>query len=188
MNDPPFFSIDVNGQPVSTDAIDKIADYIRDLPIFSGDPNEFSNWISDVEGIIHFYKPNTTSAINERNKFHVICKIIRRKIKGEANDALVSSNININWTEIKRVLLTYCGEKRNINTLDYQLMSCYQKGKPLEDYVEEINKILPLIANQIRSNGKCQHPEAIKALIETYNEKALDALMRGLDGELLGNS
>lgn len=186
LNDPPFYATDADGHPVSTQAIDKIADYIRDLPIFTGDPNEVTNWINDVEGIIQFYKPKPNSSIDDRNKFHVICKIIRRKIKGEANDALVSSNVNINWTAIKRVLLTYYGEKRDINTLDYQLMTCYQKGKSLEDYFEEINKILSLIANQIRSSGKYQHPEAIKALIETYNEKALDAFMRGLDGELLG--
>lgn len=56
----------------------------------------------------------------------------------------------------------------------------------MEDYFEEVNKILSLIANQIKSNGKYTHPEAIKALIEIYNEKALDAFMRGLDGEFLG--
>lgn len=120
------------------------------------------------------------------HKFHIICKIIRRKIKGEANDALVSSNVNINWIAIKCVLLTYYGEKRDINTLDYQLMATQQKGRSLEDYFEEVNKILSLIANQIKSNAKYTHPEAIKALIEIYNEKALDTFMRGLDGEFLG--
>lgn len=74
----------------------------------------------------------------------------------------------------------------DINTLDYQLMTCYQRGKSLEDYFEQINKILSLIVNQIRSSGKYRHPEAIKALIETYNKKALDACRRGLDGEMLG--
>lgn len=45
---------------------------------------------------------------------------------------------------------------------------------------------MTLIENQIKTNGKFTHPEAIRAFIDTYNEKALDAFMRGLDGDLLG--
>lgn len=65
-------------------------------------------------------------------------------------------------------------------------MTNSQTGKSLKGYFEEVNKILSWIANQIKINGKFTHPEAIRALIDTYNEKALDALMRGLDGDLLG--
>lgn len=185
LSDPPFYPVNANGQPVSVESLEKIPDYIRDLPTFSGDPNEVSTWISDVESIVSFYKQRAIN-IDSKNKYHVICKIIRRKIKGEANDALVSSNVHINWTAIKRVLLTYYGEKRDINSLDYQLMNAKQNNESLEDYFEHVNKLLSLIVNQVKTSEKYQHPEAAKALIESYNEKALDAFTRGLNGELLG--
>lgn len=66
------------------------------------------------------------------------------------------------------------------------MMSSHQRGKSLEDYSYEINKYLSLIVNQIKTSDKITHPEAVKASIETYNEKALDAFMRGLNGDLLG--
>lgn len=67
LSDPPFFSSGPNGEPISFDAIEKIPDYVRDLPVFTGDPKEVSNWISDVEGIVQSYKPKSTSTVNERN-------------------------------------------------------------------------------------------------------------------------
>lgn len=186
LSDPPLYLTNLNGQPASIETIEKIPDYVKDLPIFTGNPNEVSSWISDVESIINYYKPNETSTVDQKNKYHIICKTIRRKIRGEANDALVSSNVNINWTAIKKTLLTYYGEKRDIASLDYQMLTIQQKGKTLEEYFDEINNLLSLIANQIKTSNRFTHPEAVKALIETYNEKALDAFMRGLDGELLG--
>lgn len=184
LSDPPIYFTNEDGSPVSAESIEKLPDLIKDLPTFSGDPNEVSVWIDDAEGLVKLYQPRANSSINDKNKFHVICKAIRRKIKGEANDALVASNVNINWYSIKKTLLTYYGEKRDIVTLDYQLMNASQRGRPIEEYYDEVNKLLSLIANQIKTDMRYMHPEASRAMLENFNDKAIDSFMRGLDGDL----
>lgn len=158
-SDPPLHLLDANNDPI--------------------DPNTIE---TDARDLINLYKTTATSTIPRQNKFHMICKTIRRKIRGEANDALVSSDVNINWNSIKKTLQTYYGEKRDLGTLDYQLMNCYQKGRSLEIYYDDVNRYLSLIANLIKTDDKYSHPEAKSAMIDMYNEKAIDEFTRGLDG------
>lgn len=157
---------------------------ISDISTFEGDPDELVNWVTDVDDLIRMFKPNVNSTADQKNQFYMLCKAIRRKIKGEANRCLVNYNVRYNWYSIKKTLLTYYGEKRDISTLDYQLTNCTQKHRPMEIFYDEINHILSLIVNQIRTDPRFAHPEASKILVEIYNEKALEAFLRGLDGEL----
>lgn len=183
-SDPPLYMTRADGSAISPDTIEDIPDLVKGLPIFSGDPNELSAFIQDAGTLVRLYAPHARSSLDEKNKYHVVCKSIRRKIKGEANDALVASNVNINWPMIRKTLITYYGEKRDLETLDYQLMSSQQKGEPLEKYYDKINKTLSLIANSIRTDERFAHPEATKAMLYTYNKKAIDAFIRGLDGDI----
>lgn len=165
-------------------AIEKIPDLVKEIPIFNGNSDELSGWIRDVDAIVQSYRVTEDSTVDQKNKFYAICVSIRRKIKGEANTALVNSNVNINWNLIKKTLKTYYGEKRDLTTLDYQLMNCAQKGRSLEIFFDDINKLLALIASQIQSSEEFAHPEAGKAMISVYNKKAIDAFVRGLDGDV----
>uniref|UniRef100_A0AAG5CS66 Retrotransposon gag domain-containing protein n=2 Tax=Anopheles atroparvus TaxID=41427 RepID=A0AAG5CS66_ANOAO len=182
--DPPLFFTKSDGSPVNPESFEKIPGVVKDLPVFSGDPSELNSWINDVDGLIRLYQTTSNHNEEQQNKFHMVCKFIRRKIRGEANDALVASNVGINWHMIRRTLITYYGEKRDLETLDFQLMSVYQKGRSLEVYYDEVNRLLSLIANQIKTDERFTHPEASKAMIETYNKKAIDAFIRGLDGDV----
>lgn len=183
-SDPPLYLVRADGSPISPDSIEDIPDLVKGLPSFNGDPNELSFFIQDAETLVNLYTPHSRSSIEEKNKFHVICKSIRRKIKGEENDALVASNVNINWKMIKKTLTTYYGEKRDLETLDYQLMCSQQRGDTFDKYYDRVNRILSLIANSICTDCRFSHPEAKKAMIDTYNRKAIDAFIRGLDGDI----
>lgn len=182
--DPPLFFVKQDGSAVNPESFEKIPGVVKDLPVFCGDPSELNSWICDVDGIIRLYQTSPSDNEEKQNKFHMICKFVRRKIRGEANDALVASNASINWYMIRRTLITYYGEKRDLETLDFQLMSAHQKGRSLETYYDEVNRLLSLIANQIKTDERFSHPEASRALIETYNKKAIDAFVRGLDGDV----
>lgn len=107
-------------------------------PIFCGDPSELNSWINDVDGIIRLYQTISSHSLEKQNKFNMIFKFVRRKIRGEANDALVASNVGINWNMMRKTLITYYGEKRGLETLDFQLMRVYQKGRILEVYYDEV--------------------------------------------------
>lgn len=183
-SDPPLYFTKSDGTPVNPDSFEKIPDLIKDLPIFNGDPRELNSWISDVDSLVKLYQTTINHPVEMQNKFHMICKFIRRKIRGEANDSLVASNVNINWSLIKRTLVTYYGEKRDLETLDFQLMSVQQRGSTLETYYDEVNRLMSLIANQIKTDDRFRHPEASKAMIDTYNRKAVDSFIRGLDGDV----
>ena len=100
--DPPLYFTNRDGTRVNIDCIEKIPDLVKDLPIFAGEPSELNSWIDDVESIIKLYETDERCAIDAQNKFHMVCKTIRRKIRGEANDALVASNVGINWNLIKK--------------------------------------------------------------------------------------
>lgn len=183
-SDPPLYFTKADGSAVNPESFEKIPDLVKDLPLFTGEPSELNSWLNDVDSLVRIYQTNTGHSVEQQNKFHMVCKTIRRKIRGEANDALVASNVGINWNVIKKTLITYYGEKRDLETLDYQLMSIQQKGNSLEVYYDEVNRLLSLIANQIKTDDRFTHPEASKALIETYNKKAIDAFVRGLDGDI----
>lgn len=183
-SDPPLYFLDENGAPVDTDSIEKVPDLVRDLPSFTGDPTDLNSWLKDAGGLVEWYTPRGNATIAKRNTFHAICKTIRRKIKGEAHNALVASNVNCNWHLIKRTLITYYGEKRDLATLDYQLASSFQKGRDLKDFYDEINNIQSLISNCISIDPQFSHPEAARSVLALYNRKAVDAFIRGLDGEV----
>ena len=183
-SDPPLYFTKPDRTSVNPESFEKIPDLVKDLPIFTGDPSELNSWLSDVDSLVQLYQTKRTDTIERQNKYHMICKFIRRKIRGEANDSLVASNVGINWNLIKKTLVTYYGEKRDLETLDFQLMSVQQKNRSLEIYYDEVNRLLSLIANQINTDERFTHPEASRALIEMYNKKAIDAFMRGLDGDV----
>lgn len=183
-SDPPLIFTHHDGSAVDPESFGKIPDLVKDLPNFTGEPGELNNWLCDVDSLVKLYQTNSSHSVEQQNRFHMVCKTIRRKIRGEANDALVASNVSINWNVIKRTLLTYYGEKRDLETLDYQLMTVQQKNDSLETYFDRVNRLLSLIANQIKTDDRFTHPEASKALIETYNKKAIDAFIRGLDGDV----
>ena len=110
-SDPPLYLTDATGNPVSPESIERIPDLVKDLPIFTGDPNEISIWLNDAQGLVALYKSHNGSTLEQRNEYHMVCRTIRRKIRGEANDALVVSNVNMLWNLIKRTLETCYGEK-----------------------------------------------------------------------------
>ena len=63
-------------------------------------------------------------------------------------------------------------------------MNCAQRRRSLEQYYDDINRFLSLIAEQIKTCPEYYHPEDVKAMINMYNKKAIDAFIRGLDGEI----
>lgn len=50
--------------------------------------------------------------------YHLILKTIRRKIKDEANDVLITNNTPTSWENIKEVLRLYYADKRDLINLD----------------------------------------------------------------------
>lgn len=113
--DPVLIYENPDGTAADSSSIEKIPDIINSIPIFDGKSEELTSWIRDVDCLVKAYKTNENSTIAQKNKFYAICTIIRRKIKGEANSALVNSDVNINWQLIKKNSFDLLRRKKGFN-------------------------------------------------------------------------
>lgn len=118
---------------------------MRDLPELHGNPRDLSQWMLDVEDVLEVF-------VDLKNTFqyHLLINTIRRKIKGEANDALISSNVGTQWENIKDVLKLYYADKRDLMTLNNQLKSLSrQKSESIETYYSKVRELVTLISSTI---------------------------------------
>lgn len=60
----------------------------------------------------------------KKNQIHAIGTVIRRKMKGEANTALVNSDVNFNWNLIKKTIPNILWRERG----------SYHLGLPINEY------------------------------------------------------
>lgn len=181
-SEPPLYFEKADGTPVDPDSIENVPSLASALKTFDGDLNELSQWLKNAETVFNIFNRDLTS-YEKRNRLHLVCMTIRNKIIGKANDVLVTYRTNNNFHLIKKTLLHHYSDKRDLQTLDYLLMNCEQRGRPIDEYYNQVNKLLSLIANHITTNPKYQHPEAMKVMLETYTNKAIEAFTRGLDGD-----
>lgn len=152
----------------------KVPNIVKDLPDFTGNPRDLSTWILDVEDCLELF-----SDFQNSYHYHLVLKTIRRKIKNEANDILVSNNTPTNWNEIKEVLRLYYADKRDLMTLDNQLKAMSRKQhESIETYYSRVREMITLISSAIATDETWKGHEP--ALIKLYNMMALDTFIRGL--------
>lgn len=157
--------------------LDKIPDIVKCLREFSGNPGEFGSWKKSVERVLKIYEE-----LRGTTKYYGILSVIRNKITGNADIALEAYNTPLNWDCIIKCLTTQYADKRDLGTLEYQLSSMTQGNKTVQDFYKEIYSHLSLMLNKIACMDESE--TAIQLLTKTYRNKALDAFVRGLRGDL----
>lgn len=65
-SDPPLHFVYANGSAVNPDSLEKIPDLVKDLPIYTGEPNELQTWLDDAEGLVNLYRTNPESTIDKK--------------------------------------------------------------------------------------------------------------------------
>lgn len=156
---------------------DKIPDVVRCLRDFSGNPGEFSSWKKSVDRILQIYEP-----IRGTSKYYGILNIIRNKIIGNADIALESYNTPLNWKAIAKCLTLHYADKRDIRTLEYQMISLVQGNQTVQEFYGQVYTQLSLILNKIGCMDLTDEP--LKLFTQSYRDKALDTFVRGLNGDL----
>lgn len=152
----------------------KIPSIIKDLPDFNGNARDLSAWILDVEDCLELFND-----FRDSYEYHLVLKTVRRKIKNEANDILISNNTPNDWNEIKEVLRLYYADKRDLMTLDNQLkVMVRRQQETIETYYSRVREMITLISSAISTDETWKGHEA--ALIKLYNVMALDTFIRGL--------
>lgn len=93
--------------------LDKIPDVVKSIREFSGDRGEFSSWKNGVNRIIENY-----AALQGTAKYFGIIHTIRNKIIGNADTALESYNVPLDWNAISKCLTMHYADKRDLSTLE----------------------------------------------------------------------
>lgn len=157
--------------------LDKIPDVVRSLREFSGEPSTFNSWKKSVDRILEAYAP-----LRNTPKYFGILHTIRNKIIGNADVALESYNIPLDWEAISKCLSLHYADKRDILSLEYQMTTLVQGNLTVEEFYQEVYKHLALLLNKLGSMGLSRESEQL--LTKLYRDKALDMFMRGLRGDL----
>lgn len=159
---------------VSSAEMDRMLNSLRE---FSGVQKEYGSWRKSVERMLNMGKHWRGTP-----KYYGILNIIRNKITGDADTALESYNTPLNWEKIVDCLNMHYADKRDINTLDSQMVNMTQKGNSVQDFYQQVYGQLSLILNHVASMNLGR--EAKDALTNTYRERALDAFISGLKGDM----
>lgn len=157
--------------------LDKIPDIVKCIREFSGQPGEFSSWRKSVDRVLQIYE-----SLKGTPKYYGILSVIRNKIVGNADIALESYNTPLNWEKISRCLTLHYADKRDLGTLEYQMMTLIQGNQTIPEFYQQVYQHLSLILNKLSCTG--MGPESLDNLIQSYRDKALDTFIRGLKGDL----
>lgn len=157
--------------------LDKIPDVVRCLRDFSGNPGEFNSWKKSVDRILQIYEP-----LRGTPKYYGILSVIRNKIIGSADVALESYNTPLNWRAISKCLTLHYADKRDIRTLEYQMISLVQGNQTVQEFYGQVYTQLSLILNKIGCMDLADEP--LRLFTQSYRDKALDTFIRGLNGDL----
>lgn len=170
-NEANMFEVDPN---LSFTDRGKIPQIVTELPEFHGDPRCLSEWLRDCEDILDLYRD-----IQGSFQYYLIVKSMRRKIKGEANDILISNNTPTEWTPIKEVLCLYYADKGDLMTLDTQLKTMSRgPHETIEIFYSRVREMITLICSAIQTDTRWE--DGRMAIIRLYNMMALDTFIRGL--------
>lgn len=157
--------------------LDKIPDIVKSLREFSGNQTEFNSWRKSVERILTIYEPSKGTP-----RYFGILSVIRNKIVGNADIALESYNTPLNWEAIIKCLSLHYSDKRDLATLEYQMISLVQGKLSIQGFYQVVYKHLSIILNKLGSLEASN--ESLTLLTESYRNKALDTFIRGLNGDL----
>lgn len=158
--------------------IKRLPDCIRDLQVFDGNPVQYISWVHNVESILADYEIARNKPI-----YKAILQHIRQKVRGPADTALISYNIfDESWEKIKSCLSLHYADKRDVQTLEYELSVMRQGNSSIDEFYAKVNHQLSLIINKIKTDTYSN--ETIEALISCYRNRALDVFVRGVSGNI----
>lgn len=139
------------------------------------DGNQYISWRTSVTNCMKIYNLEVGSS-----NFYTAVNIIRNKVIGRANDVLTSHGTPLNIDAILgRLDLTY-DDKRPIHMLQTELTNIRQGRRTLQEYYDEVSKLLTLIINKtIMSYGP--RTSETECLTQIARENALRVFITGLN-------
>lgn len=111
-------------------------DPIRNIPIFNGNRKEAAAWVQDAEQTLNLFDQYKNDIC-----YGQIIRSIKNKVVGEAREILIASGNPTTWDEIKEILLTAYGDRRDLTSHIQSLFYIRQGKKNLSEYYNKIRTI-----------------------------------------------
>lgn len=148
----------------------KIPDPIKLIPDYDGDTKTLHHWLQTVENVLQLYiEVQAGNAVI----YNVWIGVIRSKIRGKANEALVSRNVGIVWADIRTTLIDYFGDRRDLSTLCQKIPYLRQGTNTVEDFYKEVTELTSNINQKIVLDERYQgHENAVMIFVREITKNA----------------
>lgn len=154
----------------------KIPDPIKLLPSYDGDSQSLHHWLTQVESVLEVFDD---VRVNHAAIYTVWLGVIRAKIHGTANEALVMRNVGNNWADIRTVLVDFFADRRDLSTLCQQIPYLKQKNKKVEEFYKEVQKLSASINQKIALDAR--YVGHVPAVMTFVSEITKNAFVDGLN-------
>lgn len=151
-------------------------DVVKTLPIFAGERKNYVSWRQAAQNAYKIFESyNGTS-----RHFEAVC-IIRNKITGSADANLTSFSTPLNFEAIIARLDNTYADKRPLYLIEQELSTLRQGNLTVNEYYDEVEKILTLLTNKsIMTFDKT----IASAINEKYRQDGLRVFISGLKRSL----
>lgn len=148
----------------------KIPDPIKLIPDYDGDTKTLHHWLQTVENVLQLYLEVQAGNVVIYN---VWIGVIRSKIRGKANEALVSRNVGIVWADIRTTLIDYFGDRRDLSTLCQKIPYLRQGSNTVEDFYKEVTELTSNINQKIVLDARyAGHENAVMIFVREITKNA----------------
>lgn len=163
--------------PVTNFDPTKIPDIIKIIPGYSGVERELPSWLESVEK-----KLECAKTFVPEDKLDLVMPIwhslIRDKITGKANEALLMSNTDCKWEAIKTKLKERFGDKRDLSTILNKIPYLRQSNKNVEEFYVECDGLLSDINAKIMLDDNMRL--CAQTVMASYEAMITNAYIDGL--------
>lgn len=147
-------------------------DPIRNIPTFNGNRKEAAAWVQDAEQTLNLFDEYKNDIC-----YGQIIRSIKNKVTGEAREILIASGNPTTWEEIKEILLTAYGDRRDLTSHIQSLFYIRQGKKNLTEYYNKMRTIDTAIKSSVANMDDYKsHTKVINSFV------SLITLTRFIDG------
>ena len=157
----------------------RIPDLIKIIPTYDREGSMLATWLESVEQKIHFAAEAVPNGEILAEITPLWTGVIRDKIVGKANEALVCSHTPLVWAEIKSTLKEFFGDKRDLSTLLSKIPYLRQSSRGLEEFYHECRTLLSDINAKITLDDNLQR--CAKPMLDAYESMITTSFVDGLN-------
>ncbi|KMY86997.1 uncharacterized protein Dsimw501_GD28244 [Drosophila simulans] len=164
-------------KPTSVLEAIKVIDLVEIIPKFEAEGGKLDGFIAAVEQVMSLIKGE------ERSNIGVIAlRAVRSKIVGAADMVLDLDEVELNWDQIKGILVSHFKDKRSEQDLIMELTNIRERKLEVEALYTKVMTLKKALVSLVKSSGNNILLRGEK--VRWYEEMALNAFVSALKGPI----